>query len=438
MRRSHGIGAAPPSPHPGSFPGQSRSATRTHSHRTVQLRCALSCWVCVTAVVAQSPEDAVDDQGEGRPVATWPDGPTHADVYYELENSADGRAFVIVGLRPVGLQDSNLDESRRRVKDIQKRVLNKLAPGEFEIAYQYRTFAALAGRISATGLLKLEADPDVVAIGPDLVGEFFLGESVPFIRADQVHSSLGVTGTGATVAVLDSGVDAAHQDLGGDIILEGAFHFLEQGANSGPGAPDTFGHGTFTSGIITSDGNQAPKGVAPDAWILPIKVGDAASAPHSSDVCMAIDYVIENRDNYDISVMSISFGFVDIEPSYLDCCDLLHPTLTVLSSAFGEARDRGIITFAASGRDGCTGILAPACLETTVAVVSVYDAPYGNVTPNPPGGCNDADAQPDLVVCSSSRGHCNRLAAPGYNITAPMSAANVFPECPAGGSDLHS
>lgn len=443
MRRSHRIGVARPIPHPGSIPKQARSVTRTHAHRTVWLCCALGCWVFVAGIVAQSPEDAVDDQAEGRPVATWPDGPTHASVYDELENSGDGRAFVIVGLRPLERGISTLEEYKEEVKSKQERVLGKLAPGEFQIAYQYATFAALAGRVNSSGLMKLARDADVVAIGPDLTGEFFLGESVPFIRADEVHSTLGVTGALVTVAVIDTGVDWTHPDLVADTISEGAYHFFGQGADTGPGAMDIFGHGTHMAGIITSDGILAPKGVAPDARILPISILDPVEhgGAFASDLLAAVNYVIDNAFNYDISVMNTSLGLIDPSTggewtAYLDCCDQLHPTLTVLGEAFQAARDlANVITFAASGHSGCVGIQPPACLESTVAVVHVFDLDYGQVVwPPPPfpSGCTDETTQPDLIPCPASRGQCNKLAAPGVNILAPMSTLNMLPQCPAG------
>lgn len=74
--------------------------------------------------------------------------------------------------------------------------------------------------------------------------------SVPFIDADAVHAQ-GITGAGATVAVIDSGIDYGDPGLGegiasGGISIIGCVPIPDGGAD--PGGP---GHGTYMSLIIT-------------------------------------------------------------------------------------------------------------------------------------------------------------------------------------------
>ena len=158
-----------------------------------------------------------------------------------------------------------------QVAAIQNAVLNRIAPpAQFRVVYQYKNFAAVTGWANAAALAQLAADADVVGIGVDAQGKGSLAESVPFINADDVHD-LGVTGEGITVAVLDSGIDTDHPDLSDDIAA-GAWHFLDGGRNTGPGAEDDHGHGTHVSGIITSTGTISNLGVAPDANIFSYKV----------------------------------------------------------------------------------------------------------------------------------------------------------------------
>jgi subtilisin family serine protease len=186
-------------------------------------------------------------------------------VAERLAASADGTTYVIVMLRPAG---GALGARKVAAAAIQDRVLSRLERQDFTVAYRYRTFAALTGRVSATGLDKLAIDGDVFAVGPDGEGHAQLDQSVPFIGADQVHA-LGVTGADQTVAVLDTGIDTDHPDLADDIAA-GGWHFLSQGANQGAGAEDDNGHGTNVSGIITSKGMVSSRGVAPDADMLAV------------------------------------------------------------------------------------------------------------------------------------------------------------------------
>jgi len=104
----------------------------------------------------------------------------------------------------------------------------------------------------------------------------WVGDSV---RAEQWHlKTLNVAGAwnfangaGVTVAVIDSGVDANHVDLAGQV-LPG----LDLVDPKGNGDTDLVGHGTTVSAIIAgrSDDSSGVVGIAPKAKILPVRVLD--------------------------------------------------------------------------------------------------------------------------------------------------------------------
>ncbi|MGH8792735.1 MAG: S8 family peptidase, partial [Stackebrandtia sp.] len=78
------------------------------------------------------------------------------------------------------------------------------------------------------------------------------------------------TGEGVTVAVIDTGVDAAHPDLEGRV-LEGAT-VTEDGVEPGA-AGDPDGHGTAMAGLIAGENDDGElTGVAPDSEILPVRI----------------------------------------------------------------------------------------------------------------------------------------------------------------------
>ncbi|GID31454.1 type VII secretion-associated serine protease mycosin [Paractinoplanes brasiliensis] len=111
----------------------------------------------------------------------------------------------------------------------------------------------------------------------------FLAEPSPLqgdsVRADEWHlGTLNISeawtyssGAGVTVAVIDSGVDADHPDLQGQV-LPG----LDLVDDKGDGDTDLVGHGTTVSGIIAgrSDDQSGVVGIAPKAKILPVRVLD--------------------------------------------------------------------------------------------------------------------------------------------------------------------
>ncbi len=98
------------------------------------------------------------------------------------------------------------------------------------------------------------------------------------VRNAQVHlKTLDLTdawkfanGAGITVAVIDSGVDASHPDLVGQV-LPG----LDLVDSAGSGDTDLVGHGTTVAALIAgrADGNGVV-GIAPKAKILPVRVLD--------------------------------------------------------------------------------------------------------------------------------------------------------------------
>ncbi|WP_410814670.1 type VII secretion-associated serine protease mycosin [Micromonospora sp. 067-2] len=79
------------------------------------------------------------------------------------------------------------------------------------------------------------------------------------------------TGRGVTVAVVDSGVDANHPDLTGQVLP--GLDLVDPDGGSGP---DPVGHGTTVAGLIAGrrDDKRGVVGLAPDARILPVRVLD--------------------------------------------------------------------------------------------------------------------------------------------------------------------
>jgi subtilisin family serine protease len=114
-------------------------------------------------------------------------------------------------------------------------------------------------------------------------------------------------GAGVTVAVIDTGVNAALPDMRAAVVPGKSF----QGSSSRDGRRDTdegFGHGTGMASLIASRGNATGfTGVAPKAKILPLvapNVGTSTTAP-------AIRYAADHGAKViNISQGSPAFGSV--------------------------------------------------------------------------------------------------------------------------------
>jgi type VII secretion-associated serine protease mycosin len=130
------------------------------------------------------------------------------------------------------------------------------------VSVRNRVLAATAA--AATGVLVAVAP--VVPAQADTIRQ--MSWHLRALRIDQVHKI--TKGNGVVVAVVDSGVEATHPDLRGQVLRGAAFGAA---AASGPTA-DADGHGTGMAGSIAAKGggeNHA-LGIAPGAKILPVKV----------------------------------------------------------------------------------------------------------------------------------------------------------------------
>jgi serine protease AprX len=104
-----------------------------------------------------------------------------------------------------------------------------------------------------------------------------------------------------TIAVVDSGVDASKvADFGGRVIQQVNLSTLP---NNSPG--DGRGHGTFVAGIAAG---QAPgyAGASPKSNIVSLDVMDDTGTARTSDVIAAAQWILANKDKYNIRVANFS------------------------------------------------------------------------------------------------------------------------------------
>ncbi|KAK8103159.1 hypothetical protein PG984_016305 [Apiospora sp. TS-2023a] len=127
-----------------------------------------------------------------------------------------------------------------------------------------------------------------------------------------IYESAGFTGEGATVAIIDTGIDYTHPALGGGV---GDGFKVTGGLNcGGVGGPDDFGkiiddHGTHVAGIIAGKGDNFV-GVAPDAKILAYKVFGNSNKADPEVVLKAVQRAFD--DGADI--ITLSLGALPWEP----------------------------------------------------------------------------------------------------------------------------
>jgi len=188
------------------------------------------------------------------------------------------------------------------------------------------------------------------------------------VSAGQAIASAG-GGSPASVAVVDSGVDATHPDLAGRVAQGRDIAFGEREPK------DLVGHGTFVAGLISAvDGNGiGTRGVAGKTTVVPIRVtttGSITSANAAAGIVAAVDS--------GASVVNLSFG---------------GPTISAAErAALDYAASRDVLVVAASGNTRGTTTVYPAAAiggsrggwskGISVAAVDPFGAPAPFSTSN--------------------------------------------------------
>jgi serine protease AprX len=236
-------------------------------------------------------------------------------------------------------------------------------------------------------------------------------------RADDTRAQ-GITGSGVTVAVLDTGI-ADVADLAGrvlpvtDDITGATTRCMNLSGEAGCG--DSYGHGTFIAGIIAGDGAASGgnyKGVAPGANLVSIKVAGRDGSADVSTVIAGIQWAVSFKDKYGIKVLNLSLGTDGTQTYRTD----------PLNYAVEKAWASGVtVVVAASNRGPAAGTISKPGDDPWVITVGAIDdrgtpGLGDDAVPNfSSRGPTAADglAKPDVVAPGA---HMVSLRAPGSAI----------------------
>lgn len=260
-------------------------------------------------------------------------------------------------------------------------------------------FSAVKGfssEVNSEELGDLIEDGRVEKIEYDYPIRLFLQDSVPLINASVVqelnYGSGNITGRDQGVCIIDTGIAYNHTDLGGCSVtgnisdgtcskVSGGYDFV----NTDEDPMDDQGHGTHVAGIVN--------GVAPNASLIAIKVLNNQGGGYSSDAISGIDWCVNKKDRYNISVISMSLGTDNVFTSECD------GDSSAFTTAINNAVGNGIMVVAASGNNGSvTGISSPSCIANVTAI--------------------GWSTQTDTIATNSNRNGLVSLMAPGSDINS--------------------
>ncbi len=283
----------------------------------------------------------------------------------QLTNSSDKAAYA-----------EPLAKYRGELAAQQSKIATSLAGiGAEELARVHVAHNAIAVRVDASQIEQIALIPGVAKVRPVINYEMSLSETVPYVGATAVQQT-GTDGTGITVAVLDSGIDYTHRNLGGagtlgayaaaygaapgdplQTTLDGLFptakviggyDFVGEAWPNGlrtqdPDPIDFQGHGTHVADIVagkSTDGLHV--GVAPGASLLGIRVCSAvATSCNGISLLLAVDFALDPNgdgnlgDAADVIHLSLGSDYGQIEDD--------------LTAALEDAVDLGIVVVASAG-----------------------------------------------------------------------------------------
>ena len=330
--------------------------------------------------------------------------PLDSEIHKLFEKVAkEDSVKVIIELDAVFQPEGSLDsknkvlEQRKNIKSAQDSLLKSLSNPDLTSIIKLKYTPFIVASVDKNTLEEIITSQMVKSIQEDIKLTMNLDASVPLIGGDSAHAS-GFTGTGYTVAVIDTGVDSTHGMLSGKVVEEGCFVFWNEipgvvdgcpntlneqiGAGSAvpcsvfKPTPDDCGHGTHVAGIAA--GNGAFDGVAKNSDIIAIQVfqvvhddpfcGGPGTAPclgtQFSSIQRGLDYVFSLSGTYNIASVNISIG----GGLYASQCDVLYPGI---KASMDNLKSVGIATIVSSGNDlTADQISSPACITTAISVGS--------------------------------------------------------------------
>ncbi len=196
------------------------------------------------------------------------------------------------------------------------------------------------------------------------------------------------TGSGAVVAIIDTGVKQSLEDLAGTNFVPG-WDFV----NNDSDPTDDEGHGSHVAGTIaqTTNNETGVAGIAYNSTIMPVKVLDKRGSGSFDDIAEGIYWATDN--GADIINMSLG-GASDLE---------------ILEDAVNYAWNNGVVVVCAAGNDGVSSAFYPAAYTNSISVSATTSldtlASYSNYgitidisAPGGDSGDNNGDGYDDMIL----------------------------------------
>jgi serine protease AprX len=183
-----------------------------------------------------------------------------------------------------------------------------------------------------------------------------------------------LTGKGVTVAVLDTGISPNHQVFTNDGKINWTKRIIAFYSESidglSPNPTDIQWHGTWAASILGGN-SSIYQGVAPAVKFVIMQIFEEINGQVVTTLSLlnqAVDWILTNKDAYNISIVNMSFG---IDPTSTDL-----QYISQMDSTVEKLVNDGILVVVAAGNNGDEGIKtinAPGSSESVLTVGGVDD-----------------------------------------------------------------
>jgi subtilisin family serine protease len=235
-------------------------------------------------------------------------------------------------------------------------------------------------------------------VAPNLVtNDPYLGSQwhLPKIRATTAWDN--AQGSGVTIAILDTGVDAAHPDLSSRMVP--GWNWFDNNSNTA----DVYGHGTQVAGAAAAAANNAVgvAGVAGQSRIMPIRVSDLQGYASWSALTQGITWAADHGAR----VVNISYVVAN--------------SAAVISAA-NYMKSKGGLVVTSAGNYGTDANITPTASMIPVSATDSNDAKtswssYGSFV---------AMAAPGAGIYSTTRGG-GYAPVSGTSFSSPITAGAI-------------
>lgn len=279
---------------------------------------------------------------------SFPETPPADTAPSEVSAAAAAAEEIVVRYKP----DSDISGLEGRIKQVQGQQQKDIKSLRAKVIKLPK--AARQQAIEA-----LRADPRVEFVEPNVVGE---GTALPNDAQYSGSSAALYTSmldilwdknTGSSnmvIAILDSGVNASHEDLAGKVTT--GYDFVNKDANPA----DDFGHGTKVAGVAAANSNNSV-GITGACWnckVMPVKVIDANNATNAVLVADGIRYAVDNG----AKVINLSLSGAG--------------DASIVDTALAYAASKNVMVVSSAGNNSSGGLYWPSKYANNIGVAAAH------------------------------------------------------------------